>query len=392
MARRGRIAGAVAAGAVAAGAAVAGAAVERSARARRSVRGLDPEHGFAHTPDQTLTVVTSDGLALHVEIDEAASDVLPAESHASRGRPTVVFCHGFTLNCTSWVFQRRALSAAGYRVVSWDQRSHGRSGRSDDEHVSIAQLGRDLHDVLAAVVPEGDLVLVGHSMGGMTVMSFGGDHPDVIRDRVLAVGFVATSAGGGGLTNLGMSPFIGTLLGRVGPGVLHRLDRITDLVTRVRRVGRPIEDALVDRYSFDSPVSDTLVRFAADMIFGTSFDAMGDFVPAIESMDERESLTAFRGTEVVVINGMGDLLTPPSHSETIVDLIPGAEHVVVEDAGHLIMLEHPELVTQQIRMAIERGQMARHENVAVERKPRVRRRITDIARRRQVERAKERVR
>lgn len=49
---------------------------------------------------------------------------------------------------------------------------------------------------------------------------------------------------------------------------------------------------------------------------------MGDFVPAIESMDERESLTAFRGTEVVVINGMGDLLTPPSHSETIVDLIP----------------------------------------------------------------------
>ena len=190
MARRGRIAGAVAAGAVAAGAAVAGAAVERSARARRSVRGLDPEHGFAHTPDQTLTVVTSDGLALHVEIDEAASDVLPAESHASRGRPTVVFCHGFTLNCTSWVFQRRALSAAGYRVVSWDQRSHGRSGRSDDEHVSITQLGRDLHDVLAAVVPEGDLVLVGHSMGGMTVMSFGGDHPDVIRDRVLAVGFV----------------------------------------------------------------------------------------------------------------------------------------------------------------------------------------------------------
>ena len=36
----------------------------------------------------------------------------------------------------------------------------------DDEHVSITQLGRDLHDVLAAVVPEGDLVLVGHRWVG----------------------------------------------------------------------------------------------------------------------------------------------------------------------------------------------------------------------------------
>ena len=44
--------------------------------------------------------------------------------------------------------------------------------------------------------PEGPVVLVGHSMGGMTVMSLAGQHPDVVRERVVAVALIATSAGG----------------------------------------------------------------------------------------------------------------------------------------------------------------------------------------------------
>lgn len=406
MPARGRLTGLAVAGAAAAGVAAAGAALERSARSRRGLPALDPEGGYEHTPDEVLTVVASDGVRLHVEIDrpraltgEASSngDRRPAGGRTAYGTadwthgepmPTVILAHGFTLSCRSWVLQRRALTAAGHRVVSWDHRSHGLSGRSDDEHATIAQLGRDLADVIAAAAPEGDLVLVGHSMGGMTVMEFGGIHPEVLKERVVAVALVATSAGGGGLTNLGMSPAIGMLLGRVGPGLLHRLDRVSDLVTRVRRVGRPIEDAMVARYSFDSPVSQELVRFAADMIFATSFDAMGDFVPAIEAMDERAHLAAFHGIETIVINGAGDLLTPPEHSDRIVEGIPGSEHLVVEEAGHLIMLEHPEIVTQQIRMSVDRGVRARREQIAVHRKPRVRRTITDVARRRRVNRAR----
>jgi hypothetical protein len=71
-----------------------------------------------------------------------------------------------------------------------------------------------------------------------------------------------------------------------------------------------------------------------------------------------------------------------------VRLIPGAEHVVVEDAGHIMMLEHPQLVTQQLLMLIGRAQRAVAEGLPVSSKPRVRRTIQDISKRRRVEQAR----
>ena len=72
----------------------------------------------------------------------------------------------------------------------------------------------------------------------------------------------------------------------------------------------------------------------------------------------------FHGVEVLVLNGVHDVLTPPDHSEEIVRLVPGAEHVVIEEAGHIIMLEHPEVLNEQFAALIERGMRAAAEGVA----------------------------
>ena len=92
--------------------------------------------------------------------------------------------------------------------------------------------------------------------------------------------------------------------------------------------------------------------------------------------------------ETLVVNGSQDLLTPPDHSEEIVKLVPGAEHVVINEAGHIIMLEHPEVVTGLLLSLIERGLRAAEDGIHVERKPRVRRTLTDVAKRRKVARAR----
>ncbi|MGO4750271.1 alpha/beta fold hydrolase, partial [Streptomyces sp. 2MCAF27] len=39
-----------------------------------------------------------------------------------------------------------------------------------------------------------------------------------------------------------------------------------------------------------------------------------------------------------------DLITPMEHSEAIAEVLPGASLVIVEEGGHLVMLEHPEEV------------------------------------------------
>ena len=131
-------------GLVAAGAtAAAGVATDRLVRARSTAKALGDTDSYDVVPDEELVVIADDGVPLHVEIDMPRGGVPVGDVG-----PTVVLCHGYTLSLRSWVFQRRALAAAGYRVVVWDQRGHGRSGLGSKESATIDQLGRDLARVL----------------------------------------------------------------------------------------------------------------------------------------------------------------------------------------------------------------------------------------------------
>jgi len=218
------------------------------------------------------------------------------------------------------------------------------------------------------------------------VMSMAEQFPEVVRQRVVAAAFVATSAGGQNMMTLGFGQMVGRFLGRLGPRFLSRLGTRQQLLNNARRLGRDLEDLIVDHYSFASPVSQATVRYTGDMIMGTPFAVMADFLPSINVHDKREALAQFHGIETLVVNGMQDLLTPPDHSEAIVRLVPGAEHLVVEDAGHIIMLEHPDVVNEQLLELVERGLRATAQGIAVEGKPRVRRTVTDLAKRRRVAR------
>ena len=109
--------------------AAAGVATDRLVRARSTARALGGTDSYDVVPDKELVVIADDGVPLHVEIDEPRGD----DARAATSCPTVVFSHGYTLSLRSWVFQRRALTAAGYRVVVWDQRGHGRSGTGRKE-------------------------------------------------------------------------------------------------------------------------------------------------------------------------------------------------------------------------------------------------------------------
>jgi pimeloyl-ACP methyl ester carboxylesterase len=59
--------------------------------------------------------------------------------------------------------------------------------------------------------------------------------------------------------------------------------------------------------------------------------------------------------ETLILAGEQDLLTPADHSRDMVEEVPGAELVVLEDAGHMVMLEHHAVVTEHIRDLVERA-------------------------------------
>ncbi|MGW5476159.1 alpha/beta fold hydrolase [Streptomyces sp. NPDC004008] len=355
-------------GVVAAGAA-AGVALERMTvgrgmrrKARLALDSTGPYGTLRGTPGKAYA---DDGTELYYEVDDVEPEGGPAPRRRrlfGRKAPapvTVVFSHGYCLSQDSWHFQRAALRGV-VRTVYWDQRSHGRSGRglaqADGTPVSIDQLGRDLKAVLDAAVPEGPVVLVGHSMGGMTVMALADQFPELIRDRVVGVALVGTSSGRLGEVNFGLPVAGVNAIRRILPGVLKALGQQAELVERGRRATADLFAGIIKRYSFASrDVDPAVARFAERMIEATPIDVVAEFYPAFTDHDKTTALARFADLPVLVLAGVQDLVTPSEHSEVIADLLPDAELVLVPDAGHLVMLEHPEVVTDRLADLLTRS-------------------------------------
>jgi pimeloyl-ACP methyl ester carboxylesterase len=328
---------------VVAGAAAAGAgaivAAERIAAGR--IRGRDdPVSGepLGELRGRPFTVLTEDGVPLHVETNGP-----PA------ARVSVVFCHGYTLNQDCWHFQRRDLSE--YRLVFWDQRDHGRSGRSASGAASIDQLGNDLKAVLDAVAPgDAQVVLVGHSMGGMTIMALAEQHPELFGTKVVGAVLISTAARGLDGGSPWMPAPIRPLLSRALPSVLsgaakgrralvvERGRRVTDLTflsTRILGFG-------------DGQVSPAVVSFLGQMISSTPIEVVARFGQALLLCDKRDSLPTLGRVPVTVLIGEKDRLIAPRLGIELAMDIPGSHVIWVPGGGHALILERPGLVNEAI--------------------------------------------
>ncbi|MEU4094704.1 alpha/beta hydrolase [Streptomyces sp. NPDC026673] len=351
-------------GVVAAGAA-AGVALERATVGRgmrkRARLALDLAGPYGSLRGMPGRAAAEDGTELYYEVEEADPAAIDAAAPPRRWQLfrrnghapplTVVFSHGYCLNQDSWHFQRAALRGA-IRAVYWDQRSHGRSGRGKDQAdggpATIDQLGRDLKAVLDAAAPEGPLVLVGHSMGGMTVMAFADQFPEMVAERVAGFAFVGTSSGKLASVTLGLPAAGARALRALAPGVLRILGAQVDLVERGRRATADLFAGIIKRYSFGSEVDPGVARFAERMIESTPIDVVAEFYPAFTEHEKSEALDVLDGLPGLVLAGDKDLLTPSEHSRAIAERLPDTELVVVPGAGHLVMLEHPELVNTHL--------------------------------------------
>jgi pimeloyl-ACP methyl ester carboxylesterase len=329
--------------AAAGGTAAAAAAQRRVVRRARS--HPDPyaaEHfGGLHTAGRTVTC--DDGVRLHVEVD------------GDEGAPlTIVFVHGFTLSMDCWHFQRRDLRELG-RLVFYDQRSHGASGRSPREHSTIDQLGRDLHAVLDSVASDGPVVLVGHSMGGMTVLALADQHPELFGSRIVGVALVGTAAGAFAETLFGLPGVVGRALRPVAPGVIRAANRRAELIEQGRRAGSDFAFLATRRFSFGSPVPPSLVEFMERMVAHTHIEVMTEFFDTFLDHDKLDALDALREVETLVLCGDRDLLTPAHNSRVMAEALPHAELLLLHGAGHMVMLERPDEVNAALRGLVDRA-------------------------------------
>lgn len=287
---------------------------------------------LAHpAPGARRTVISPDGARLAVFEH-------PAPSGSAQG-PTLVLAHGWCGTHEVWdpvvvdLQQRRP----DLRVITYDQPGHGRSSPGLDRDVSLLDLGAALREVVAETVPEGDVVLGGHSMGGMTVMALGDVDPGFVHDRVRGAAFVGTAA---------------HLPGRRGlPGEVLVMGLLAKAPASLP--GLPTTARLTAANLFGDDPDPEAVRATAQQTSRTRANVVADWYRAIMQLDLREAVVPFAQVRTVILTGRKDRLTPVSAGRRLAALVPGAQFWMVPGVGHMITYEASSTVADKIELLLD---------------------------------------
>jgi pimeloyl-ACP methyl ester carboxylesterase len=241
------------------------------------------------------------------------------------GQRPVVLVHGIAACWQSWLETIPRLAADGRRVIALDLPGFGASEMPRDE-ISIAGYGRTVESLCDAL-DLGQVVVVGHSMGGFTAAEMAIQFTDRVERLVLQ------AAAGISTNNLRREPTMAAarLLAGVGAQAVAR-SRFVAARPRLRWFALQT----VMRHPG---------RIPADLVYELmAHSGREGFVPALQailSYDFRERLPGI-ACPTLVVWGAEDVLVPARDADEYVRVIPGARKVVFDDTGHSPMMERPQ--------------------------------------------------
>ena len=321
---------------IAAGA-VAGGVIGRTVLNSRRRRGDPEEHEqLSLLPPEDLGPVRSfDGTELAVR---AAGD--PSD-------PPIVFVHGFSLDLTTWHYQWTHLSDR-YRCVLFDCRSHGRSARAATGDLSPPAFGHDLAAVLDAVVDR-PAVLVGHSMGAMSMLAMSEARPDVFDERVAGIAIVGSSASDlvrgamGSVTEL-LRPRLGSLGPAARRGARRRRAGLASPAAGGQIVARATQ--------FGPDASPHVVSYVLGLAGRAPSAVWTDGLANLMEIDLRHTLPHITVPALVLV-GEHDRMTPPAAAVALAGDLPDGRLEVIEGAGHFPMMEAHEEFNRRLEAFVE---------------------------------------
>ncbi|MDB5451927.1 MAG: alpha/beta hydrolase [Caulobacteraceae bacterium] len=119
----------------------------------------------------------------------ASGSSLYVEEYGPAGAPVLLFTHGWGMDSTFWDYARQDLGDR-FRLVLWDLPGLGRSKRPSSGRIALSDFAADLAGLLEKL--DRPTVLIGHSIGGITIQTLVRDHPKAL-DRVAGVVLLNTT-------------------------------------------------------------------------------------------------------------------------------------------------------------------------------------------------------
>jgi len=289
--------------------------------------------GSSQQASSTFVVDRPDGSQLHGEVFENAR------------KPTLLLTHGWSLDSSAWKYLIPGLSRH-YRIVTWDHAGLGKSrGPSNHDH-SLEKMANDLNAVLEQTAPTGPVILIGHSIGGMTQQTFCRLYAEKLGKSVKGLVLLHTTYTNPVATNMAawiakpLEPIIKVINFLMIPlapfswlsnwqsyfnGSLHMSARL---------------ESFTGKQSWEQLDHSALMGAKA----WPAVVARGNF--GMMKFDEELTLPKIN-IPVLVVSGEHDRLTVQSASNRIESLLPHAT-AFCDDGGHLGQWEHSESVNESI--------------------------------------------
>jgi pimeloyl-ACP methyl ester carboxylesterase len=303
-------------------------------------RGEDdplPEH--AHVKK---TITAPDGSDLHLEFEGDADT------------PVIVLTHGWALDSTAWYYIRKQL-AQHYRLVLWDLPGLGQSTQPRDHKYSVNRLAEDLHQV---IMEAGDkpVTLVGHSIGGMMILTLCRLHPELLKQKVNGIVLIDTTHTwplrtviASGLMRLIRWPIIEPLL--LLTILLWPLVWLMNVQSYLNGTSH-----IVNRLtSLSGDVTRGQLDFAARYNMKDNPAVIAKGLQAVLRWDETQTPKHIT-VPTHVVAGHVDRLTKPEAGVQISEEVPGASFTKITPAGHNGLLEegrqYSEAISQLVRRAV----------------------------------------
>jgi pimeloyl-ACP methyl ester carboxylesterase len=236
--------------------------------------------------------------------------------------PVALLIHGAGMDRTIWSLQARYLAHHGRAVLALDLPEHGKSAGPPLSTIAA------MADWVAALLDKLDIAqaaLVGHSMGALIALDLAGRRPE--RVRALAL--------------LGVAERM-----PVHPDLQSSADRnevlAAELVTSWGHARRGQVGGHPAPGLWMAGGAVRLIDRASDGVLAADLAACNAYDQA------RERAAAVRCPTLFLL-GAADRMTPPSKAKPLIDAISGARAITLPAAGHMMMTEQPDAVTDALR-------------------------------------------
>jgi pimeloyl-ACP methyl ester carboxylesterase len=282
---------------------------------------------------------------------------LAVERHGPVGAPQLVLVHGWLCSTRVWDPVVARLRDE-LRLVAYDQPGHGRTPRPADGHYDLDLLGDALLAVVEGATAPGPVVLVGHSLGGMTVLNALRRHQARLAPRVAGTVLVSTTSTSRRdpaerrRLELGIRSFAGAqrVLRPLAGGL--RRPGVIDVTARIAGTTSDLS-TLITRLVGLGPDADAAIAAATTrMVLGAGPDPALGLLDAVLGIDEDAALELLPPSTAVV--GTFDRLTPPALTRRMAARAGGRLEVIeLARIGHLPPFEAPEALSAVLRARVD---------------------------------------